>query len=242
MSILPWLNPDDPFPEVEDALDEPNGLLAAGGDLSPERLLEAYRQGIFPWSSGDQPLLWWNPDPRCVIFPNKVHISRSLKKQIRKQGFTLTFDRCFEEVIDHCARGEEYTGGWITDEMKHAYTNLAKRHIAHSVEVWRDNELVGGLYGIGLGNCFFGESMFSLVSGASKTAFAGLCKQAEHWGFPLIDCQIENEHLLSLGAELIPRDRFLRSLAESIDSEQSFTWEFDDNIMNAILATSTSGT
>ncbi|KZY60993.1 leucyl/phenylalanyl-tRNA--protein transferase [Oleiphilus sp. HI0130] len=236
MSLLPWLNPEDDFPPAETALSDPNGLLAAGADLSPERLLTAYRNGIFPWSSGDQPLLWWSPDPRCVVFPAKVHISRSLKKAIRKHSYTISFDQCFEEVIEHCARGEEYTGGWITEEMKAAYASLADKGIAHSVEVWRNGNLVGGLYGIGIGCCFFGESMFSLESNASKVAFAALCKQAERWQFPVIDCQIENEHLSSLGAELITRDRFQSLIQTGMKSNNLFTWHFDEDIIEQILA------
>lgn len=236
MSLLPWLNPEDTFPPVENALIDPNGLLAAGGDLSPERILEAYHKGIFPWSSEDQPLLWWSPDPRCVIFPSKVHVSRSLKKALRKYDYSLSFDQCFEEVIEHCARGEEYTGGWITEEMKEAYSMLANQGVAHSVEVWRNEYLVGGLYGIGIGHCFFGESMFSLESNASKIAFAGLCKQAENWGFPIIDCQIENEHLSSLGAELIPRSLFDELRQAGINDNKAFTWRFDEDIIEQILA------
>lgn len=236
MSLLPWLNPENAFPELHTALDEPNGLLAAGGDLSPARLVEAYSAGIFPWSSRDQPLLWWSPDPRCVVYPGNVHVSRSLKKAIRKQKLSLSFDQCFEEVIDHCARGEEETGGWITDEMKSAYKNLAEQSIAHSVEVWREGNLIGGLYGICLGNCFFGESMFSVESGASKLAFAALCKQVKRWGFPLIDCQIENEHLFSLGAELISRDKFIATIESHLSREQSVVWSFDDDIIDDVLA------
>ena len=236
MSLLPWLNPDEAFPAVHTALDEPNGLLAAGGDLSPERLVEAYSAGIFPWSSGDQPLLWWSPDPRCVIFPDNVHISRSLKKTIRKQKFRVSFDKCFDDVIENCARGEEKTGGWITDEMKSAYEGLAKQNIAHSVEVWRNETLVGGLYGICLGSCFFGESMFSIESGASKLAFAALCKQSKRWGFPLIDCQVENEHLFSLGAELISRKKFIATLTSHLTREKSVVWTFDDDIIDDVLA------
>lgn len=236
MSLLPWLNSEDDFPSTDTALSDPNGLLAAGADLSPERLLTAYRRGIFPWSSGDQPLLWWSPDPRCVVFPANVHISRSLKKAIRKHDYRLSFDQCFEEVIEHCARGEELSGGWITDEMKEAYTSLAASGIAHSVEVWRGENLVGGLYGIGIGRCFFGESMFSLESNASKVAFAALCKQAEQWQFPVIDCQIENEHLSSLGAELIARDRFESLIQSGIVNNESFTWRFDEDIIEQILA------
>lgn len=236
MSLLPWLNPEDDFPPIETALTDPNGLLAAGADLSPERLLAAYRNCIFPWSSDDQPLLWWSPDPRCVVFPNKVHISRSLKKAIRKHEYDLSFDQCFEEVIEHCARGEEHSGGWITDEMKDAYSSLAAQGIAHSIEVWRDKSLIGGLYGIGIGRCFFGESMFSLESNASKIAFASLCKQLERWQFPVIDCQIENEHLISLGAELIARDHFQSLIQSGMKNNEAFTWRFDEDIIDQILA------
>ncbi|KZZ56800.1 MAG: leucyl/phenylalanyl-tRNA--protein transferase [Oleiphilaceae bacterium] len=236
MSLLPWLNPQDNFPSVDSALDDPNGLLAAGGDLSEERLIQAYRNGIFPWSSDDQPLLWWSPDPRCVIFPNHVHISRSLKKAIRKGGFSVSFDQSFKEVIDHCARGEEHSGGWITEEMKYAYLNLAERGIAHSIEVWWNDLLVGGLYGLSFGRTFFGESMFSLKSNASKIAFAALCTQARNWNFPLIDCQMENEHLLSLGAELIPRDVFMEKIQHGMKHKEALSWRFDEDILDQILA------
>lgn len=237
MSILPWLNIGDSFPPVESALDDPNGLLAAGGDLTPERLIAAYQAGIFPWSSQDQPLLWWSPDPRCIIFPDKVHVSRSLKKQLRKHLYSISFDQCFEQVLEYCARGEEHDGGWITLEMKEAYQRLFQLGVAHSVEVWRNEDLVGGLYGLSLGRLFFGESMFSLESGSSKIAFAALCHQASRWDFPLIDCQIENPHLLSLGAELISRSDFMRVLDTHLDREQDFDWQFDDDILATIVAT-----
>lgn len=235
MSLLPWLNLEDSFPPIDHALSEPDGLLAAGGDLSSKRLLEAYSQGIFPWSSDDQPILWWCPDPRCVIFPDHVHISRSLKKQIRKHPYTVSFNQAFQQVMHHCARGEEEQGGWITEEMKHAYEDLHTQGFAHSVEVWMNEELIGGLYGVCIGKSFFGESMFSLAPNASKIAFAALCKQAERWKFQLIDCQIENEHLLSLGASLIARNEFMEAIQKQIQCAQDFDWVFEHDILDQVL-------
>lgn len=233
MSLLPWLQNNDPFPPSDTALQEPNGLLAAGADLSTERLLSAYRAGIFPWSSKDEPILWWSPNPRCVVFPEKVHISKSLKKLIRKHAVTLSFDREFSEVIHHCSR-DESEDGWITDEMKSAYSELHALGYAHSVEVWQDGALIGGLYGVALGHSFFGESMFSLAPNASKIAFSALCKQLQRWNFPLIDCQIENPHLLSLGAEAIPRDQFLETLDSASQEPDHSHWMFDEDICDAI--------
>lgn len=216
MSNLPWLDADEDFPPVEQALSDPDGLLAAGADLSPERLIDAYSQGIFPWFSEDQPILWWSPDPRCVIFPSEVHISKSLKKHIRQQKPILSFNKAFPEVIRHCARWESEDGTWITEEMEEAYYHLHQLGIAHSVEVWQDEELIGGLYGLALGRCFFGESMFSLKSNASKVAFAGLCRQLDEWGYAVIDCQVKNPHLLSLGAKCIDRSDFLSILRNNV--------------------------
>lgn len=212
MPPLPWLTDITPFPPVETALEEPNGLLAAGGDLSPGRLTEAYRQGIFPWFSEGEPILWWSPSPRCVLFPNKIHISRSLRKILNKNLFHVTFDQAFPEVISLCADVRSDT--WITEGMNQAYNLLHKQGTAHSVEVWHDQQLVGGLYGLSIGQVFFGESMFSLMTDASKVAFVYLAKQLNHWGYPLIDCQVENKHLLSLGAETIPREHFQTILKE----------------------------
>jgi leucyl/phenylalanyl-tRNA--protein transferase len=227
MSNLPWLEENDDFPPIESALRDPNGLLAAGGDLSPERLVHAYSKGIFPWFSEDQPILWWSPDPRCVIFPNEVHISKSLKKHIRQKKPRLSFNRAFQEVIRHCARWESEEGTWITEEMEEAYLNLNQLGFAHSVEVWEGNELVGGLYGLALGRCFFGESMFSLKPNASKVAFSGLCQQLNQWDYAIIDCQVENPHLLTLGAKCIDRRDFLSILKDNVGLRPNHTeWSF----------------
>lgn len=227
MSNLPWLEANDDFPPIELALRDPDGLLAAGGDLSPERLVHAYSKGIFPWFSDDQPILWWSPDPRCVIFPSEVHISKSLKKHIRQKQPTLSFNRAFPEVIRHCARWHSDEGTWITEEMEEAYYKLHKLGIAHSVEVWEGEELVGGLYGLALGRCFFGESMFSLKPNSSKVAFAGLCQQLQEWNYAIVDCQVENPHLLTLGAKCIDRSDFLSILKNNIAVRPNHTeWTF----------------
>ena len=207
-----WLDPQDTaysFPPVSLALDEPDGLLAVGGDLSPPRLLAAYRQGIFPWFNHEQPILWWSPNPRAVLFPSRLHVSRSLRKTLRRQTFRVTADTAFAEVIEACSapRGDE-AGTWITAEMKQAYRQLATLGHAHSVECWHDGKLVGGLYGIGIGKVFFGESMFSRMRDASKVAYVYLVRQLEQWGYAMIDCQIHSAHLASLGAEDIERDDF----------------------------------
>lgn len=234
--MLPWLPPDKlAFPDTSTALNDPNGLLAAGGDLSPERLIAAYRLGIFPWFSEDQPILWWCPNPRCVVIPQEVHVSRSLRKHIRKHELSLSFDQDFDRVIRHCARLESEEGTWITEEMYEAYISLFEQGIAHSVELWESDTLVGGLYGLSMGRCFFGESMFSLRPNASKVAFAALCRQLERWQFPLIDCQIENPHLISLGAKSIPRQEFLSILKNNVDSEAApKPWAFDVDILASI--------
>jgi len=215
MSIYPvWLDPEDTsyeFPSTENALVEPNGLLAIGGDLSPERIVNAYMQGIFPWYSPEQPILWWSPNPRAVLFPEKLKCSRSLKKLIQKKLFTVTIDKDFHSVIQHCAQTprKEQNGTWITNEMQQAYIKLHQADIAHSVECWLGEQLVGGLYGLALGNVFFGESMFSHKSNASKVAFAHLVDELRKSNYALIDCQVTSNHLISLGAEEIPRKHFL---------------------------------
>jgi leucyl/phenylalanyl-tRNA--protein transferase len=211
--VIPWLTFHDPFPPVEMAMTEPNGLLAAGGDLSVERLLEAYAHGIFPWAGEDDPLLWWSPDPRMVLVTGELHVSRSLRRLVRSGRFEVTLDRAFREVMAGCAepRAQE-TGTWITAEMMAAYERMAERGYAHSVEVWLDGELVGGLYGVALGRMFYGESMFSRRSNASKVAMAYLARQLERWGFELIDCQMPTAHLVTMGAREIPRAEFLRRL------------------------------
>ncbi len=227
MANLPWLDANDDFPPIAQALREPDGLLAAGGDLSPERLIHAYSQGIFPWFSEGQPILWWSPDPRCVIFPNEIHVSKSLKKHIRQKQPVLSFDRAFSKVIRHCARLDSDEGTWITEEMEEAYHALHERGIAHSVEVWENEELVGGLYGLALGRCFFGESMFSLKPNASKVALAGLSQKLHHWGYAIVDCQVENPHLLTLGAKCIERSAFLSILNKNIAlSPRHSNWTF----------------
>jgi leucyl/phenylalanyl-tRNA--protein transferase len=215
--MLPWLNPNDdldPFPTLESALDEPNGLLAAGGALTPKRLLSAYQHGIFPWFEEDQPILWWSPDPRLVLKPSELYVSSSLKKQIRKAHYRCTIDIAFKDVMSACASPRDGHGGtWITPTMLSAYLELHALGHAHSIEVWLDGDLVGGLYGIAIGQAFFGESMFSRQSNASKIGFAFLCKHLDQWGFKLIDCQVESDHLLSLGAYNMPRQAFSEQLA-----------------------------
>lgn len=217
------LDPDDPsrFPDPELAEQEPDGLLAMGGDLRPERLLNAYRQGIFPWYSRDEPILWWSPDPRTVLFPEKFHISRSLRKTLRKGDTTIHFDHAFPEVIEACAAPRQsQSDTWITREMRDAYMELHRLGFAHSVEVRSSNRLVGGLYGIALGKVFFGESMFSRISDGSKMAFAGLVNLLDSWDYQLIDCQVHSDHLISLGAEEISRQRFRQFLDDFCPSPE----------------------
>lgn len=209
ISLLDPDNPEEHFPPVENAAQEPDGLLAVGGDLSPTRLLNAYRHGIFPWYSSEQPILWWAPDPRTVLFPERIRISRSLGKTLRNRNYQFTFDSAFTEVINACATpqpGREET--WITEEMKQAYIQLHRLGFAHSAEVREKNRLVGGLYGIAIGRVFFGESMFSLVRDASKIALVHLAHSLADRGFGVIDCQVYTPHLISLGAEEIERRRF----------------------------------
>ncbi|MBC7983420.1 MAG: leucyl/phenylalanyl-tRNA--protein transferase [Candidatus Obscuribacterales bacterium] len=212
-----WLSDQDPpdvFPPVENALKDPDGLLAAGGDLSPERLLAAYRRGIFPWYSRGQPILWWSPDPRAVLIPSELKISRSFSKTLRAKDFSVQFDTAFALVMNACGdRKLRPEGTWISLDMRRAYTRLHELGYAHSVEVYLDAELVGGLYGVALGKVFFGESMFSRVSDASKVALKNLCDQLVQRNFALIDCQMATPHLMSLGAKTIPRSQFNAVLA-----------------------------
>ncbi len=215
--MIPILDsdPESSFPPTEEALDYPPGLglLAAGGDLSPTRLVNAYRNGIFPWYSDDQPILWWSPAPRCVIFPPTVHVSRRLRRRFNQGRYTVTSDQAFARVINACAQPRyEDDGTWITAEMEMAYIRLHELGIAHSVEVWADEDLIGGIYGLALGRVFFGESMFSQQVDASKIALVALGKQLDQWGFTLLDCQISNPHLLSMGALEISRDEFNQHL------------------------------
>ncbi len=217
MSRLFLLDPDDPespFPDAGQALTDPDGLLAVGGDLSAKRLINAYRHGIFPWYQDNQPILWWSPNPRTVMVPGQMRITRSLGKRLRNAGFSISLDRAFVQVVKHCSlpRNKEHPGSWITQDMQAAYQQLHDLGYAHSIEVYLDDKLVGGLYGVALGRIFFGESMFSLERDASKVALAWLDAQLTAWKFKLIDCQIESGHMRSLGATLMPREQFLALL------------------------------
>jgi leucyl/phenylalanyl-tRNA--protein transferase len=249
MFILKSNTADLRFPPVE--LASPEGLLAVGGDLRAERLLEAYRHGIFPWYNPGQPILWWSPDPRAVLFPANLKVARSLRKTLRRKEFDVTLDTAFREVIRHCALprctgkykcrerqdaesdrpGNSAGGTWITPEMIEAYAVLHDRGLAHSVESWREGKLVGGLYGVAMGNTFFGESMFSRETDASKVAFVHLVRQLERWGYAFIDCQISSAHLFSLGAEEIRRHDFMTRLQQALKQpERSGRWRFDPDL------------
>ena len=224
--MLTWLKRDNfSFPPLETALREPNGLLAAGGDLQPERLLAAYRHGCFPWYQEGQPLLWWSPDPRTVLFPDELHVSRSLRKRMRQGDYQVTFDKAFAEVIQGCAGPRSYADGtWITTPMQDAYIRLHEMGVAHSVEVWQQGQLVGGLYGLAMGELFFGESMFSRATDASKVGFVTLVERLREWGFALIDCQMPTRHLQSFGARSIPRAAFAEALATHLDRLSAADW------------------
>jgi leucyl/phenylalanyl-tRNA--protein transferase len=234
-----WLDPQDPdgpFPPLQYALREPDGLLAIGGDLTPGRLLRAYRQGIFPWYSAGQPILWWSPDPRAVLFPHQVHLGRSLRKTLRKAPCRISLDQSFDQVIASCAGPRPGADGtWITPEMRAAYGELHRLGHAHSVEAWQEGRLVGGLYGIAIGRAFFGESMFSQVPDASKIAFAHLVRQLETWGFELIDCQMQTGHLARFGARPIPREKFVRHLARACEApDVPAPWALDPAVANTL--------
>lgn len=224
--MLTWLSKDSlSFPPLARALREPDGLLAAGGDLRPERILAAYRHGCYPWYQQGQPILWWSPDPRFVLLPDELHISRSLGKVLRRQIFEVSYDKAFDRVIDACAGPRSYADGtWITDAMRQAYQQLHRLGHAHSVEVWQAGELVGGLYGLCIGQVFFGESMFSHVDNASKTAFAHLVPDLKRWGIRLIDCQMQTRHLASFGGRAIDRQTFAEQLAQLVEQPNSADW------------------
>ena len=227
--MIPFLSYTDPFPPVDEALREPNGLLAAGGDLSPERLVAAYAEGIFPWFGEDDPILWWSPDPRMVLHVNEVHVSRSLGKVIRAGRFQFTMDRAFKDVLRGCAETRrDHEGTWITGDMEEAYTQMAALGYAHSVEAWQDGALVGGLYGVAIGRMFFGESMFTRVSDSSKAALVQFAWQLERWGMPMIDCQMSTRHLASLGARDVPRADFLRDVRSLVQQPgPPAPWRFE---------------
>ncbi len=218
--MIPQLKADPaaPFPEPGSAMDAPDGLLAWGGDLDPVRLDNAYHSGIFPWYSDEQPILWWSPSTRCVLFPEKIHVSRRLQRLFRQQKYRLSADQSFDQVVQGCAlprKNQDST--WITSQMMTAYGRMHRMGIAHSIEVWEGDELVGGLYGLSLGRIFFAESMYSLARDASKVALISLCAQLAIWDFAVLDCQVSNPHLERLGAVEIPRASFLSILKSNVD-------------------------
>jgi len=220
--MIPWLEGDQPFPPLVNALTYPNGLLAAGADLSTERLLAAYRQGIFPWYSRDEPILWWSPDPRMVLIPSELKVSRSLAKTLRNRSHEIRFDSAFEQVLQGCAsRGERHdapkSGTWITEEMHSAYMQLHELGYAHSAETWIAGELAGGLYGVAIGRMFYGESMFTRARDASKMAMVYLVRRLQREGYGMIDCQMHTAHLASLGARSIARSEFSLRLQELVN-------------------------
>jgi leucyl/phenylalanyl-tRNA--protein transferase len=226
--MIPWLRRGTPFPPVEQALREPNGLLAAGADLSPERLLDAYRRGIFPWYSAGEPILWWSPDPRMVLSPPELRISRTLARRLRRREFDVRLDTAFAEVLRACAEPRQDGGGtWITPQMQAAYGRLHELGWAHSVESWSEGLLAGGLYGVGIGRMFYGESMFARRTDASKVALAHLVRHVEGLGYAMIDCQMSTTHLASLGAREIPRRQFLRAVQELTQGGAPGRWPAD---------------
>ena len=230
--MLTWLNTTTPFPPLEQAMRTPNGLLAAGAELSPERLLTAYRSGIFPWFNAGEPVLWWSPDPRMVLVPGEFKLSRSLAKTLRNTAYVVRFDSAFGEVMRACAAPRNgQSGTWIHEDMIVAYTALHAMGYAHSVEVWRNELLVGGLYGIAIGRMFYGESMFSAVPNASKIALARLADQLHRWQFGMIDCQMNTPHLASLGAHEIPRGEFIGKLQELVNCAPILHWQFDADLL-----------
>jgi leucyl/phenylalanyl-tRNA--protein transferase len=215
--MIPWLQGDAAFPPVSKALRSPNGLLCAGGELTPERIVDAYSRGIFPWFSAGDPVLWWSPDPRMVLFPEELKVSRSLRKTAARGIYETRVDTAFRTVMEECAAPRDGQGGtWIVPEMIAAYTQLHERGLAHSVESWRDGELVGGLYGVSLGKVFFGESMFARAPDASKVALVRLAERLRAADYRVIDCQQATAHLATLGAREIPRAAFAQLLRESI--------------------------
>ena len=231
--MIPWLTPGDSFPPVDRALEEPNGLLAAGADLSEARLLDAYARGIFPWYSEGQPILWWSPDPRMVLIPAELRIPRSLRKRLARRDFEVRADTAFEEVIRACAeprRGQD--GTWITDDMAKAYLRLHRSGLAHSVETWIDGTLAGGLYGVALGRMFYGESMFARKPDASKIALVALVRQIARWDCGMIDCQMRTAHLARFGAREIPRTAFIRKLSNLVNYPPwARMWRLDHDLL-----------
>jgi leucyl/phenylalanyl-tRNA--protein transferase len=216
--VIAWLGVDTPFPALAAALKEPNGLLAVGADLSPRRLLDAYRRGIFPWYSEGDPILWWSPDPRMVLFPDELRVTRSLAKTLRNKSYEVRFDTAFDDVTRGCAAPRpNQPGTWLSADMRAAYRRLHELGYAHSAETWVDGELAGGLYGVALGRAFFGESMFARARDASKIAFVHLVRRLAAEGYRLIDCQMHTAHLASFGARELPRPEFARRLKDLVD-------------------------
>lgn len=230
--MLTWLDIETPFPPLEQAMRAPNGLLAAGAELSPRRILTAYRSGIFPWFNAGEPILWWSPDPRMVLIPGEFRASRSLAKSLRDTAYEARFDSAFEQVMRACAAPRNgQRGTWIHEDMIAAYSALHALGYAHSVEVRRDDMLVGGLYGIAIGRMFYGESMFSAVPNGSKIALAHLTRQLDRWRFGMIDCQMNTPHLASLGAREIPRGEFIAKLQELVNCAPIPHWQFDADLL-----------
>ncbi|MFW5450154.1 MAG: leucyl/phenylalanyl-tRNA--protein transferase [Methylophagaceae bacterium] len=235
--VVPWLeiSNNSPFPAVDSALED--GLLAAGGDLSPSRLINAYQCGIFPWFNRSDPILWWSPNPRLILFTDKIKISQSLKKTLGATSITITMDQDFTGVMTACAAPRQIktdqidSGTWIHPDMIESYTALHQQGFAHSIECWHDGNLIGGLYGVAIGKVFFGESMFSTLRDSSKIALVVLCQQLQRWGFPIIDCQIYSQHLASLGAEEIPRQDFINYLKQYCsDPLSQKQWQLDSDL------------
>lgn len=227
--MIPWLEPGDPFPPVDTALRDPDGLLAAGLELTPQRILDAYRQGIFPWFSEGQPVLWWSPDPRMVLVPSEIRVTPSMCKVLRNRPYEVRCDTAFEAVMRACAEPREgQAGTWISDHMIAAYGALHMQGWAHSVETWVDGELAGGLYGLALGKMFYGESMFSRARDTSKIALVHLARYLESQGYALIDCQMNTAHLASMGGREIARSEFCRVLSQSVQSAHPRRWRPDE--------------
>jgi leucyl/phenylalanyl-tRNA--protein transferase len=241
--MIPLLGATDPFPALNRALKSPNGLLAAGADLSPQRLLEAYRKGIFPWFSEGDPILWWSPDPRMVLIPGEIKVSRSLAKTLRNRSYEIRTDTGFAQVVAACAGPRrDADGTWITAAVREAYLALHRMGHAHSVETWIDGALAGGLYGVAIGRMFYGESMFSNVTDASKIALVYLARQLARWDFGMIDCQMNTPHLASFGAREIPRAEFEKRLAKLVDYAMRNpdpgppAWQFEPEAIRAGFA------
>ena len=230
--MIPLLGPTDPFPRVDRALRDPNGLLAAGGGLGVARLVDAYSRGIFPWFGEGDPVLWWCPDPRLVLECGTMHHSRSLQRRLRKRDYQVSIDRAFPQVLEECAAPRNgQPGTWLVPQMKRAYARLFEHGFAHSVEVWIDGELMGGLYGVALGRVFFGESMFSRRTDGSKIALAYLSAQLARWAFPIIDCQMQTSHLESLGAREMPRREFVKTVGTLVHEDGPPVWRFDPDLL-----------